>query len=87
MSKIKVPGFSAEASLYETGQHYHVGGSVYAAPIRQAVMPQLFPVWTYGDCIRACQREICRFDDIGDLCEACYLMCWYRYKQRATGSL
>ena len=84
MNIMNMPGFSAEASLYETSQHYHVAGSVYAAPIGQAVAPELRPIrWTYGDCTRACQREICRFDNIGDICEACYVMC-LKYYPRAS---
>jgi len=72
---MKMPGFSAQASLYETSNHSHVAGSVYAAAIGEAVMPQLRPIgWTYGDCIKACDK-ICQFDDIGDLCGACYAIC------------
>ncbi len=46
-----MPGFTAEASLYDTNQHYHVAGIVTAVAIGQGVMPQLFPI---GFCMRHC---------------------------------
>jgi len=89
MSKTSLPGFSAEASLYRTSQQDgRFAATLAAVTAGRGVLAQLRPRrWTYIDCIDACDREICQFDDIGDLCEACYGMCWYNYRVRATGSL
>jgi hypothetical protein len=80
MTNMNMPGFSAKASLYRTSQqHYRLVGTLTAVPSGREVLAQLRPSPAYGRCLQACNDRICAFDDIGDLCRACKIMCLKYY--------
>lgn len=66
---MKMPGFTAEASLYRTGEQYHVAGSGEAVKSSRMVSPQLLSIGVgrgeyacYLGCrSRGASRSTCEF--------------------------
>lgn len=60
-----LPGFTAEAALYWTCNHYHLDGTPTALVGKGEVSPQLRP--GIGFCMASCRRNdfLCLFDCLG----------------------
>jgi hypothetical protein len=56
MSTVKMPGFTAEASVYRTGEHYRTAGSRIDRAGSRGVVPQLQNQddWTTDTICKAC---------------------------------
>jgi|GEM_PF-6215278 hypothetical protein len=73
---MSIPRFTADAALDNNGRQYVIAGRC-AASSNSAALPQLMVArgWTREECEKACDDKVCRFDDIGDICGACYAIC------------
>ena len=55
MTTVRIPGFTAEASIYRTGQSYRMAGAVNVLPGGRDVLAQLAnTVWTTDQVCKAC---------------------------------
>jgi hypothetical protein len=60
MSIVKMPGFTGEASLYTSDEHYRAGGISHGLMDSRGVLPQL-PVWTTDTVCKACGCTVSGF--------------------------
>ena len=78
-----LPGFTATASLHPKRNIYRanctqrVGGSgaYLVIQMRMAERRSIVCDIQYDACIDRCDNQICRFDDVGDMCGGCYASC------------
>ena len=75
MNTTKQPGFTAEASLYQTHGHYRVSGAPINSVGGEEILPQISVGLSSGDlylCRLFC--AYCRY--YGYFCWPCYICAW-----------
>lgn len=61
MNSVKMPGFTGEASLYMSSEHYRAAGAGNGIAASPEVLPQLRTIWTTADICEACGCSVSGF--------------------------